>query len=967
MREGLFMTKITKILIVLIVLVSLAISRVGEAVFATNFVTGGGGAPGGSGSGSSLVSYNCYKVASCPRWILVRQEDYQAILAAGNSRIAPNKGAYPNIDNVCKNDKRVVIAGNLRLNRYNPVGYNAENLIIYNMTSGSVSPQKSDRRFTSYVNGSGKVISVDGKNSGDNFMNWPVNGVNGITYGGMLDKIIKDNNVKEKEIAVFCESMIQVNYKLTAYAIDESGNLLNNGTAFYEVSGSAGKTVEVSPISLGGYTFTGQWKYYDNKANTRSAQKFSEKLAGNRKIYAVYRKSVPSECDPWTPQSYLKSYLNNSNGSGQGTTSVVSKVKNKTLNQDYKDATFAKPTDKIDWIHCYYPGAQIVYSALGNNAPKDWGNAFTVTSDNLRNPNENTTAGTFRSGTLNPAIYNGGQYPLGSSDAKSLLDNNYEVSTKRVGKNEVLKETNRASIPKSVTVKGRTMSNYDSTSATTAATVSVPYNFINTATIELGGIGGVVYAGETATISSAKVQIRARKNETLGGTYATRVDGAKVKYVTYLSGSKDEATAKTDVSSSNICEVLNKMNCIEQSFGNEITMNSEGESGMNAEANAVIVEDSLNDKMMNASTLKVHDTIAGNYFCVVAAVYPYTSGNDLNMEPSGSNTWYVSAPSCAPVAKRPSLQVWGSGVYTAGNISMPVATKRVVDGFIGFDATKDPVTFGSWVETGIVAKGQVIGLASGAATGFAGNTTRTMTENGKSLGGSKNFATTGICVLGPLTIPNLNCIAGDAFIGTSTNITGGLSMKPEDKDALITRFVTEDGTFQYHNEYATLGAFIDGVLGGNNIIPAGQNQTYIVDASGKDFIIDRNIQYQDTNYEELTTIPKLIIRANKIKIGCDTTRIDAVLIADGEVNTCSGVNNVNDPRRSNQLKINGTIIAGSLNAGRTYGASIGAYSVIPAEIIDYDTSLYLWSLPRPNTSNSNKLNTVYMRELAPRY
>ena len=82
------------------------------------------------------------------------------------------------------------------------------------------------------------------------------------------------------------------------------------------------------------------------------------------------------------------------------------------------------------------------------------------------------------------------------------------------------------------------------------------------------------------------------------------------------------------------------------------------------------------------------------------------------------------------------------------------------------------------------------------------------------------------------------------------------------------------------------------------------------------------------------------------------------------MNTCNS--DVTSSANSNQLKINGAVITGSLLANRTYGNGAGAYSVIPAEIINYDSTLYLWGMSRANAEASGKLDTVYIQELSPR-
>ena len=108
-----------------------------------------------------------------------------------------------------------------------------------------------------------------------------------------------------------------------------------------------------------------------------------------------------------------------------------------------------------------------------------------------------------------------------------------------------------------------------------------------------------------------------------------------------------------------------------------------------------------------------------------------------------------------------------------------------------------------------------------------------------------------------------------------------------------------------------------------------------------------------------------------VHIDCSVTRIDAVLIAEGEVNTCfneeGGSPGINEAARSNQLRINGAVIAGKLIANRTCGAATGNYSMVPAEIINFDPTLYLWGKSVSENEANMSLLTTYLHELSPRY
>ena len=321
--------------------------------------------------------------------------------------------------------------------------------------------------------------------------------------------------------------------------------------------------------------------------------------------------------------------------------------------------------------------------------------------------------------------------------------------------------------------------------------------------------------------------------------------------------------------------------------------------------------------------MNVFDVSAGNYYCVAVAFSLFNS-ND--------NSWYVSKPDCKKIGKKPSLQVWGTGMYTAGDIALNNAEKRVVNGIYGFTLKNQSNTtvFGTWVEQNILANG-IVNTASGAATGR---------KDGE-LGGSKEGKNLSVCIRSPLTMPNKNC-------SPIVKPGGGSFARPEDKGKLIDKL--KENNCRQESSIGELS------------VKKGESYFY---CSGGNFTINGNIRYED-GYNMISDIPKAIVYSKRdIIIGCGVTRIDAVLIAEGIINTCNN-NDVNSRDRSNQLKINGAIIANKLKANRTYGASVGMESGTPAEIINYDTSLYLWGASESDVTKTGKLKVVYQTELPPR-
>ena len=151
------------------------------------------------------------------------------------------------------------------------------------------------------------------------------------------------------------------------------------------------------------------------------------------------------------------------------------------------------------------------------------------------------------------------------------------------------------------------------------------------------------------------------------------------------------------------------------------------------------------------------------------------------------------------------------------------------------------------------------------------------------------------------------------------------------------------------------GSFINPIVVPNQI-------THIVRASG-DITINSNIVYdKSSSMAFLNYIPKLIIYAEggNININCNVSTIDAILIADETIDTCSSHNG------GDVLQINGALIAKKINFWRAGPQNHGSNSGTPAEIINYDVSSILWGRYVAGSSQSNNLTMTYQHELAPR-
>lgn len=746
-------------------------------------------------------------------------------------------------------------------------------------------------------------------------------------------------------------------------------------------------------------------------------------VAGTEKTKACSKITVKKPamslngCDSWAPSSYKNSNLELMGG----TSKVVTKVKNVTrngVNGVWEDTTYAKPGDKIEWIHCYYPEAQMSASmdtvGTGNIAAgSGMNNAFhgahdgSLSSSQATNNKYDALSSFYTSGdnkwtnkfqisatnlSGHPAN-TGASYTIGNYSIQRINDTYSSVDKAKVG--TTVTETSKTFFPVTtkITNEGRhqwacqggtcrhgndyIIGSASGASAESHADLKVPYNFNNIIGFDINDSNGgfIPYAGEKVTLSGLKATIKKRYNRTLNGTYATKVDSARVRVASFLIDNKPAAS-----DNANGVEIEGGADvniCANLGFNGAVCTNERAiKYGNNEVFNIAITNpyaDTDHTVSFNNEELTVPDTQAGKYFCIVAAIYPSNSGSDTNMDKNGSGKWRATIK-CNQVQKKPNIQVWGSGMLINGkadaNNAQKFALARNKDE--EYDLNGGSVSFGSWAEHNIIANSK-IAFASGASFGEAGEFKSTTSEgkpNGRTLddgiAGSynTNISGAGICDFSPLTMPNAGC--------SGTNMPGGdATSSTEDREKLIERFGSEDGEGGLYERH-------DGACEINqDMIPnldEIKTHIYVCKESGKDLEISSNIiaskdgNGDEKSFSKLTDIPKIIIfSGHDIKIGCGVNRIDAVLIATNMVDACSDSTDINDSKNSNQLIINGSIIARELQTKRTYGAATGVNSAVPSVIINYDTSLYLWGRSRNSEAEkTGKLKVVHQSELAPR-
>ncbi len=500
------------------------------------------------------------------------------------------------------------------------------------------------------------------------------------------------------------------------------------------------------------------------------------------------------------------------------------------------------------------------------------------------------------------------------------------------------------------------------------ATVRVPYNFNLNSSVKIKT--DVVYAGESASLTDAKIWSSEKTNGATGGTYRTNAPVVKGQFVTFIA--RD----------------ANGSNRVTNEIGSDI-MTKNGGFSYNEGAWE------LSDKQVN-----VQDTQAGLYFCVALKVYPSNSGADTNWNNrEGSGSWGTSGIDCKIIAKRPSFQVWGGNIFSNGKIQTSTAIKNNGNGlpYKVMNHTNELI-YGSWGELGVTALGTNTGLASGNSlynygTGVLKSKSGLAFCNVESILSFANYAyshafpicgggsssATGAFGIG-VRNTNKQSIIDDIIVDNTVNNCNGAQIKINGDHfesnvsvKSITRVTPNDTMVQYL--YCNDAVTID-----NSAVGFGQTAkdsvvrnvgtTWII-RSNNDITINENIGYISPSggYSKFIDMQKLIIYSKKnIKISCNVSSIDAILIAEENINTCyNAPNNDNASERNGQFRLNGAIIANNLTLGRSFGSGGGVYPALPAEIINHDSSLLLWGRAQADASDSNKTYTTYTRELAPRY
>jgi len=328
--------------------------------------------------------------------------------------------------------------------------------------------------------------------------------------------------------------------------------------------------------------------------------------------------------------------------------------------------------------------------------------------------------------------------------------------------------------------------------------------------------------------------------------------------------------------------------------------------------------------------LDVGDLPVGTRVCFALSVQPRSSVDDA---------WAHSKPVCTVVGKKPKVQIWGGDLGVRGMVETSTSVKDV-------GGTK---TFGSWVEYGVFAVGSVNRFASGS--GLVNQASNNQVDWSKLTFANKNLA-------GADAFGNYSTMAGFRPVPTIASFFGNI----QGKTAVSGGLDVGDGSKQFTTgESVKVNTATDLTVSGT----IGLKKSIVIIASGT-VTINGNIQYADGTLGGIHDIPQVVIIASNINITQNVSRVDAWLVTTGTVDTCSDVTTPLTSNKCNSLlEVNGPVVTNRLVLKRTAGSDTGAASGDPGERFNLRPDAYLWA--QLQASGNNKAQTVYSRELPPRF
>ena len=509
---------------------------------------------------------------------------------------------------------------------------------------------------------------------------------------------------------------------------------------------------------------------------------------------------------------------------------------------------------------------------------------------------------------------------------------------------------------------------------TATANVIVPYNYTLKPYVTNSNTRAA-YIGESITMHPG-VAVMARKNESISNdeatnTYATITKKTDVRYSYYFTDAS--GNLKGSVHSSSETRRFNQ----------------EGFS-----------QESINENL-SPITVEISDDYAvGDRVCVELSVYPYDShdgnNNVVALQEGSNSTTRRSTASCLTIAKRPTISIEASNVFSATNITTSIYDKK-----ISANSNAARLTFGSWAEYGVYSRVKKNFLmASGAALAYGRDGTGANTKN--------------LNITRPNPMGNNDTVADETNSNDCTFMTQTFA-NAECKQSEDMKIIGEISATQFENRtkerYSKIGKNLIGVpqkqyrstvyLDASNIDPAAYrddasepvgikaNNIYLAKVpTFADDDSNHTIVYRATNVvidgdlnnqvaksmSTLNNVTGVFIIAENVYLTDAVRYVNATIIAD-KLNTCAfksadptkelRISNLNANVCNQSLIFDSPVITKRLVLNRTAGATNGTGSIVRAEVFNLNSGNYIWSFGQ--MARYNQAITTYSRELPPKY
>ena len=551
--------------------------------------------------------------------------------------------------------------------------------------------------------------------------------------------------------------------------------------------------------------------------------------------------------------------------------------------------------------------------------------------------------------------------------AKSLSDKSSD--TWIVGRDSDVGQTISQTISwKQLTIDDGSIKESGSTKSATAK-VSVPYNYYIMPTFQ-NKLSDKYIVGSSIDVSiNSNVMPRVNKaieGYKAGESYSTETKPTRVALSWFTIQNTETPVNIMKAVSHGM--VLTKNNGYNFNPCAVATGNTYGNNCHTYENDAAVLEEGQgitiqkHDSNMHDGKFTIPNAPIGTKVCFVVSAYPFDSHGYVNynadgtikrkssgapdMDITGSNakslqahalsdgvdgsdSWYVSAPSCTTIGKKPSFSIEGGNAFVKGDVRASVMT-------LTGDGGSKKTRYGSWVESMLISGGTLRGIATGAALGYGTD------GHNNHIGVNEASVKSGMTIAatmdstGEKRLKNTQTVSNIGYPGNVDSptvdrileyikqLTNNLKARFADtvkKSSSYTNInfkgctnndgsyvpVNGDGSYRCREKDGLAYLNLKSNSNGNKEInslsiewPAytetnRANRTLVIDAGEDAVYINGNIEAYKGNMQYLAEIPHVLIFAKNVYISSDVTRIDAWIFAEkidgdnksGRVVTCA--------------------------------------------------------------------------------